>query len=327
MKRAKYFSSQKPSNLYNNSLSIYSHMISIKKFFIFMLLIAFALTQAFAESADIPLLEGKPANHQSAERVLLKTFQTLGTTSRPSRIEQYLSPAGHFIIHYDNSGDNEVPQKFTFNDSIPDFVFMAAEYLDESFITLRDSLNFSSPPIDNIESPEIDVYFRYDKSYYGITQYETNLGDDSWTSYLTLSTQLNDSTTFFTFGLEGLRVTCAHELFHIFQLGYKFRNQDIFYFEMSSVWFEEYMYPEVNDYHSYVNQYAHDWNYAINHGSLDYDNAGFNLYINKRFSNADENIINNIWERILNVNALSAIRAELLDQGITFEEALRDWGT
>jgi len=293
-------------------------MTTIRKILYFSLLIAFAFNLLFAKPADI-----------QATRTFLKPFPTLVSTSRPTRAEEYLSPGGHFIIHYDNSGYNEVPQDFTYNDSIPDFVIKAGEYLDASFSELHDSLGFNIPPTDNIVSPEIDVYFRADYMYYGVTQPEDEVetGSGVWTSYLTLSTKLNDSTVFYTYGLEGLSVTCAHELFHIFQLGYKYRSADIFYFEMSSVWFEEHMYPEVNDYHSYFNSYASDWNYAINNSRLDYNNVGFNLYLDKRFSSTDDNIIHNIWDRIVNTSALQSIRNELLDQGSTFEETLKDWGS
>lgn len=294
-------------------------MTTIRKKLLYLFLGIFALTAAYA----------KPVNNQMALNDLRKPFKTLAPTSRPIRAEEYLSPDGHFLIHYDNSGYNEVPQDFTYNDSIPDFVIKAAEYLDGSFTELHDSLGYNIPPTDNIESPEIDVYFRADYMYYGVTQPENEVepGSGVWTSYLTLSTKLNDSTVFYTYGLEGLSVTCAHELFHIFQLGYKYRNIDIFYFEMSSVWFEEYMYPEVNDYHSYFNEYAVDWNYAINSGQLDYDNVGFNLYLDKRFSLPGDNIIHSIWDRIVNTQALQSIRDELVNQGSTFEEALKDWGS
>jgi len=296
-------------------------MMTIKKILCTFLLIAFALNPIFAKPADI-----------QAARTFLKPFQTFGNTSRPTRAEEYLSPGGHFLIHYDNSGYKAVPQDYTFIDTIPDFVIKAAEYLDESYSTLYDTLGFNIPPIDNIESPELDVYFYINSgnsNYYGVTQPENEVepGSNVWTSYLSLSTRLNDSTIFYTYGLEGLSVTCAHELFHMFQLGYKYRMQDIFYFEMSSVWFEEHMYPEVNDYHSYFNSYASDWNYAINNGRLDYDNVGFNLYLDKRFSTSGDNIIHSIWDRIVNTSAIQSIRDELEDQESTFEEALKDWGS
>lgn len=297
-----------------------------KYLFRLIILLILSSAQLFAFYSESGQFFAKPADQKEAKS-LIKTQVFTKSFARPDRNNHYLSPSGHFLIHYNNSGYDAVPQKFTYNDTIPDFVFKAAQYLDESFITLRDSLGFTAPPQDNSTSPEIDVYFRFDRTYYGVTNLETNDGNDSWTSYLTLSTLLEDSTIFYTHGLEGLSVTCAHELFHIFQLGYKLRSQDRFYFEMSSVWFEEYMYPEVNDYYAYINSYSNSWNYAINAGNLDYNNVGFNLYIDKRFSQPGNNIIKRIWDRILVGNALSSIRSELEYQGITFKEALRDWGS
>lgn len=311
-------------------------MKTIKHILIILVMISMALTPVFGKIADSYFFAGKPAHgnlkngepiHELATHTFMKPFQFSAPLSRPIRAFHFTSPSGHFIIHYDNDSFNAVPQNYTYNDSIPDFVYKAAEYLDESYLTLRDTLSYIPPPTDNINSPEIDIYFRYDRTYYGVTQPEENDGNGAYTSYLMLSTQLEDSTIFYTYGLEGLSVTCAHELFHMFQLGYVFRNQDIFYFEMSSVWFEEYMYPEVNDYHSYFNEYAENWKYAINSSTLDYNNVGFNLYIDKRFSQPGQNIIKRIWDRILDDNALNSIRNELEYQGITFEEALRDWGT
>jgi len=283
-----------------------------------ILMFAFAFTSAIA----------KPVRHDMALSDLKKPFSTLTRTSRPPRDHHIATPGGHFIIHYNNSGLHAVPQDYTLNDSIPDFVFKAAEYLDESYSMLHDSLGYDHPPIDNIESPEIDVYFNYDLSYYGVTYPETDLGNGEYTSYLTLSTQLEDSTIFYTHGLEGLRVTCAHELFHIFQLGYKYRSSDLYYFEFSSVWFEEYMYPEINDYHSYFSDYVDGWDVVLtsNSGMNPYQSAGFNFYIDKHFSSPGNNIIQHIWDRILTVNAITAIRNELESRGSSLEEALNGWG-
>ena len=289
--------------------------MTIKKILYAFLLIAFAINPMFA----------KPADNHFATSDLKKAIKAFTTNPRPSRYNHYLTPRGHFIIHYDNSGYFAVPQDYTLNDSIPDFVIKAAEYLDESFTTLHDSLGFDAPPIDNIESPEIDVFFS-NISDYGLTNLETQIEPGVYKSYFELSTNLNN-TTYYTYGLEGLKVTCAHELFHVFQLGYKYRDGERFYLEMSSVWFEEYMYPNVNDYHQYINDYTRNWNYAINHNNLWYHNAGFNLYLDKRFSSTGDNIIHSIWDRIVNTTALQSIRAELIDQGATFEEALKDWGS
>ncbi len=257
---------------------------------------------------------------------ILKPFNTQIPTARPQRDTSYVSLGGHFIIHYDNSGSHAVPQSYIFDPLVPDFVYSAAQYLEASYSVLRDSLEFDTPPIDNIESPEIDIYF-HNFYNYGETQLEQQIEPNVWTSYIKLSSNLEDSSIYYTPGLNGLKVTCAHELFHVFQLGYIYRYIDYFYFEMSSVWFEEYMYPEVNDYHSYVNYYTQRWNYALDNTNLYYNNVGFNLYINARYSTVDNNIIHAIWNGILDNPALESIDSVLTAYGTTFEEALCTWGT
>jgi hypothetical protein len=273
-------------------------------------------------SAD---LQAKPADHVPGE--MLRSGFTLAVPgSRPDRNFHYLSPNGHFMIHYDTSGYHAVAADYHYHPSVPDYVFCAAQYLEDSYDMLRDSLGFDPPPADDAGQPEIDVYFFKYSNMYGETYPEQNLGDEVWTSYIRINSDLEDSTLFYTTGLEGLKVTCAHELFHVFQLGYRFRNRDYFYFEMSSVWFEEYMYPEVNDYHSYVEEYSLNWNYALDNSNLYYNNAGFNLTMDARYSTGEDNVIRAVWEQILTEPALDAIATVLEERGGSMENALCDWG-
>lgn len=255
-----------------------------------------------------------------------KAFTFSQPNIRPSRSLNYLSSQGHFMIHYDTSGYHAVAGNYNYHPTIPDYVFLAAEYLEESYDMLYDSLGFSLPPQDNSESPEIDVYFSKYSNLYGETYPEREIETNVWTSYLTLCSDLEDSDRFYTTGTEGLKVTCAHELFHVFQLGYKFRSSDYFYFEMSSVWFEEFMYPEVNDYHSYFSAYTNNWNYALDHANLYYNNAGFNLSLDFRYSRNGDNVIRAVWEEILNKSALDAISTVLAARGSNMKNALSDWG-
>lgn len=255
-----------------------------------------------------------------------KAFTCAQPNVRPSRSLNYLSPGGHFIIHYDTSGYHSVAADYNYHPTIPDYIFLAAEYLEDSYDMLHDSLGFSLPPQDHSESPEIDVYFSKYSNLYGETYPEQEIETNVWTSYLTLCSDLEDSNRFYTTGIEGLKVTCAHELFHIFQLGYKYRSSDYFYFEMSSVWFEEFMYPEVNDYHSYFGEYTNNWNYALDHPNLYYNNAGFNLCLDSRYSRSGDNVIRAVWDEILNKSALDAISTVLLARGSNMKNALNDWG-
>lgn len=256
-----------------------------------------------------------------------KAFAQAQPSVRPSRSLTYLSPGGHFMVHYDTSGYHAVAADYNYHPTVPDYVYCAAQYLEDSYDMLHDSLGFSPPPQDQVESPEIDAYFLKYNNMYGETYPEQQIEPQVWTSYLTLCSDLEDSVSFFTTGLEGLKVTCAHELFHVFQLGYKYRSSDYFYFEMSSVWFEEFMYPEVNDYHSYFGVYTGNWNYALDHASLYYNNTGFNISMDSRYSQNGDNVIKAVWEQMLNQPALDAISTVLEQRNGSMLNALCDWGT
>ena len=77
-------------------------------------------------------LYAKPADNIEG-RFALMPLHTESVAARPVRNEHYLSPNGLFLIHYDNSGTHAVPQNFTFDPLIPDYVYSAARYLEESY--------------------------------------------------------------------------------------------------------------------------------------------------------------------------------------------------
>lgn len=268
----------------------------------------------------------KPADLIPAAQLPTQFLRTV-PGSRPARQAEYLSPQALFLIHYDTSGYHAVPADYTFHPEVPDYVFCTARYLEDSYHVLYDSLGFTLPPADSGSDPEIDVYFSKFSDIYGETYPEEQVDTQVWTSYIHINSDLEDALRFYTTGLPGLQVTCAHELFHVFQLGYRYRSSDYFYFEMSSVWFEEYMYPGVNDYHNYFTSYVVNWNYALNHANLYYKNVGFNLYLDSRYSQNGNNVIRAIWERILSVPALDAISAEVQNRGGSMAQALSEWGS
>ena len=54
-------------------------------------------------------------------------------------------------------------------------------------------------------------------------------------------------------GLPGLRVTLAHELHHAIQIGnYGYWESDQYFYVMTSVWMEDAVYTDVNDYYQYL---------------------------------------------------------------------------
>ena len=64
----------------------------------------------------------------------------------------------------------------------------------------------------------------------------------------------NDFSDFPTVGLNAARVTAAHEFHHNIQNAYA-ADPDRFYMELTSVWMEEIVYNEVNDYYNYLRSY------------------------------------------------------------------------
>jgi len=66
---------------------------------------------------------------------------------------------------------------------------------------------------------------------------------------------------------ELLKVTIAHELFHVIQFGYQGYfagyDQDINFAEQTATWVEEYMYDDVDDYYNYLYHYFNYPDYSV----------------------------------------------------------------
>lgn len=237
----------------------------------------------------------------------------------------YTTAKSHFKIHYMNSGYHAVEQSYTLDPLVPDYVINTGNYLEKAYLCLKDTLGIKRPPADDPDSPEIDIYVLYLPDTYAETWLDTKQQDNSWTSYMLVNNSF-DSNIFETHGEDALKVSCAHELFHVFQLGYGYRGSDRWYMEMSSVWFEERLYPNVNDYFQYVENYSTTWRRSINHSSQWYNNVGYNLYLEKRFSTEDFSIMEAIWSHMDEKTALGSIAYALDSLGVSFSATLADWG-
>ena len=116
--------------------------------------------------------------------------------------------------------------------------------------------------------------------------------------------------TYFSNGLDGMKVTAVHEYFHAVQLAYNLRFSDIWFFELASTWFEDVGYDEVNDYVQYIDTY-----YRNAHRSL-FLSDGYTAAIFGKFleENYDIGIMNSIWNFIVDNSAVESIdKALMLD--------------
>ena len=197
------------------------------------------------------------AQKEKIEPGLYERYLQIQSTE-PVRQRSLVTDSGYFELHWDDNGTHEVPQEDISGNGYPDFIDSAAVILDYVYTIEVQQLGYAPPPGED-GNPAIPypIYFT-NQFAYGITRkgelIAANLPDTSYTSYIELD---NDFSEYYfpTKGLDGLKVTAAHEFHHAIQLGYGFRGSDIYFFETTSTWLEEYIYPEINDYLNYLDYF------------------------------------------------------------------------
>ncbi|MDZ7263919.1 MAG: T9SS type A sorting domain-containing protein [candidate division KSB1 bacterium] len=282
------------------------------------------------QSADLPLKTGTfivqevKANWQrlspAAQAQLAPYFQ------RPQLPRSILSPSGRFRIHFETYGAHQVDATDADQNKIPDYIDRAAEYFDHTHATIVNDLGYDSPPPDSAgRGKEFDIYVLALNRTYGITYLEELVPGktDAYSCYIEID---NDYAGFTTKPLPALMVTTAHEYFHAVQVGYRYRDEDIFFMEMCSTWMEDYLYDEVNDYLLYLNNFFNQINYPFyytNGSWFEYASCLWNHMVVKKYG---PDIIRQIWTAIPRQPALLAIRQVLMGYGTTLNRELADFG-
>ena len=236
--------------------------------------------------------------------------------SRPDLPETYITPQGYFKLHYTTAGINRVPLADENYNDIPDFIEQAGSIFDYCWSFEIDTLGYQSPPGDfGIDGNEIDVYFR-NLDAYGYTIPEDPIPStpyEDYSSYIVLDNDFSGP-GFYTHGLDALKVTAAHEFFHVIQLGYQYREHDVFFMEWSSVWMEDIVYDEVNDYYGYLSYFFDqpDLPLIFFNGSHEYGAAIWLRFLSERF---DRNIVKQMWNKIREKNAMETMKEVLNERG------------
>lgn len=242
--------------------------------------------------------------------------------ARPNKDTSMVSPSGFFRIHYniDTSGIPAYDASLTIEQNVMQVAFA----LDSSYNFEVNHLGYPPPPQDNGEGGDnlYDVYISNLGNLYGFTQPETFIGNDITTSYIVIDDNYQG---FFTTGLDGMRVTVAHELHHAIQVGnYTVQrfNQDGYFYEITSTAMEEFVYDDINDYYAYMPDYFNnpDRAFANNNG---YNLAIWNIFLRDKF---DYNILKRQWELLPQMRALDAISTSINEKGSTFRSMLNEFG-
>ena len=221
---------------------------------------------------------------------------------RPSRQQQYRSPAGHFLLHYDTSGSEAVPAEDADGNGIPDYIDLAATILDSTWLLEIDGLGYDPPPSDNgLNGDEYDVYFSDlgRGAAYGYTYPEQ--GGNTTYSYLELDNDFTNPVYQQTRGHDALRVTIAHEFHHAVQFGYYQGNDGVWWQESTSTWMEEVAYPEIDDYLQYLPSFLNVPHRSLNSGNRlgsdfhIYGTSIFSHFLDQRYDRKTNRLI---WEEL-----------------------------
>ncbi len=234
---------------------------------IFLIIVVIITNRAFSDT----LTQEKLKEAQTIKNSFTSESLTKATAGRPGHLSQvYISHNGHFKLHYTTDGNDAVPTESTNPDGVPDWIYYAAQYAERAWFVLIDSIGFDMPPSDEVDGDEFDIYFiNLHGSYYANTYPENPVTETSrqydYTAYQEIDNDFVES-NYYTKGYDALKVTIAHEFFHVVHLGYGWNTNnyldrmsqgDRFFLEWSSTWFEEFSYPKVNDYINYAKSYSY----------------------------------------------------------------------
>jgi hypothetical protein len=225
--------------------------------------------------------------------------------TRPSTQASVVTPSGNFRIHFDTTGANKIGYDIT----------ELAEALDSVWKFEIDILGYPPPPPDEVEGGDelYDVYIQDLGIIYGWTDSYSN---SSSPSYMTID---NDFDVHYTTGINGAKVTVAHEFHHAIQLGnYKYKSEDTYYYELLSTSMEEFVFDSINDYYDYIGAYYRRTDLPF-YGTLGggYDLAIWNLFLKERYG---FDVIKRGLENVVNTSALEAMADAISEFGGSFKE-------
>lgn len=253
-------------------------------------------------------------NYSSEQQLILSKI-----LERPQSQTSTISPGGFFRVHYDLTGNNSLGYDLN----------LLLQALDSAYNFEINFLGYPAPPSDGAEGGDdkYDIYVQNLAGLYGYTQFEANVTESRWTSFMVID---NDYVGYYSSGINGAKVTVAHEFHHGIQGGNyapigsnsPFRSSDVFYYEITSTSMEEFVQDGVNDYYAYLPSYFQnpERSMSLNDG---YNLAIWNIYLQNNFG---FDILKRQWELIPGNDALKAIAISIDEEESTFGNELNKFG-
>jgi hypothetical protein len=232
--------------------------------------------------------------------------------ARPSPPFSAVSPRGLFRMHYFLEGSDAVSTEDANTDGIPDFIEEAGLALERAYAVIVEQLGFHEPLQDDVDGPEWDVFFENYPGY-GETALETlvSVSPTTYRSYIVMD---NDFRNTYTKGLDALRVTCAHEFFHMVQLAYQYRSSDVYLMEASAVYMEDVVCDSVNDYIQYLHAIFGTDNVPFTRRDTNHE-YGMALWFHFLTTRYGPDMVRMVWEEIIQLPSLDACQQALIPFG------------
>ena len=242
----------------------------------------------------------------------------------------YDSPGGFFKLHYDITGENQVPADDDDFSGVPDFVEKCAAYCDTSY-DVHMAWGFLEPPSDGGLGGDsaFDVYFE-NMGYYGYAQPE-GPGPEPWNdyySYLVLNNDFlgfppNDDPEGDQYG--AAKVTVAHEFHHCTQFAYDL-DEGIWFMELDATCWEDIVFDYSNDNYNYLSSFFYYPEKSLMENSFHaYSCFIWGLYLAQQF---DTSLLVAIWEGARYDNVFNTLSDTLLARyGWTQDSAFAEFAT
>jgi hypothetical protein len=173
----------------------------------------------------------------------------------------------HFVLHYTTKGNHSVPLQDANDNTIPDYIDVAAQSMEA--VWQREVVQLHYPPPLGMPAQKFHVYYKDLSSYYGAT-YATNVTQQATnpvplgtaTGYIVVENDFSDGfkpndedvTGLETIRSGALKVTQAHEFMHAIQFNINF-YQSLWLMESHATWAEDAVYDGLNDWHWYIDRF------------------------------------------------------------------------
>ena len=255
-----------------------------------------------------------------------------------------LSPSGRFRIHYDTTGIHTPALLNSINEPVPNsheaYVDSTAKFFDYCWTMTVDSMKYGPPLQDNGSGggPEYDVYIEdLGSGVFGQTTFDDEgIGEGLHKRFASFITVDNDFRFVRTRGMDGLKVVAAHEFYHAVQLGSygvwatasdpDNYSRDFYFYELTAVWMEDMLFPDVNDYlhdlPAYFDTFRDLQGRSISFTTFNFIYQGYERtlwahYLAKQFGS---DILRHTWEAMLNAPFLESMDVVLRERSTDFAE-------